>query len=180
MSDRRMTAEPCWGHGSSPRGRLRRRASFLGQMGFGGGERGFRRAIELDPDYAHAHLWLAQTLEWGGRPVASWSHSRNECRRWRRLGFRERALARALADLATQSLPKLRGVSTFARRDSLTLSRGLDWEMPDQGQVGSYVNPQSVSGWRFRSSYRAAASAYQRALELIPSCIAHLRSGFTR
>ena len=143
----------------------------LGKWDLEGAERGFRRAIELDPDYAHAHLWLAQTLEWGGRPVASWRpFAVTSAAVGGRLGFRERALARALADLANNN--PFQSCAEYRRllaRDSLDFVAwfGLgDCQTRDKLVVR---DPQSVSGWRFRSSYRAAASAYQRALELIPS-----------
>ena len=104
-----------------------------------------------------------RSLSW--RPFAVTSAASDS-----RLGFRERSLAHALADLASDNA--FHSCAEYRRllaRDSLDF---VAWFGLGECQTKDRLvvrDPQSASGWRFRSSYRAAASAYQRALELIPS-----------
>src|SRR5258706_1841254 len=150
---------------------LRRRADRARKWDIEAAERGFRAAIQSDPNYTYAHLWLAQTLVWGGRPVAEWgSHALTSAAAVSRLGFRERSLAQALAHLATQEF--FQACAEYRKliaRDSLDFAGwfGLgDCQTRDRAVVRDSMSP---SGWRFRSSYSSAADALQRALELIPS-----------
>ena len=143
----------------------------LAQWDLQGAERGFSSAIETDPNYAHAHLWLAQTLAWAGRPVSDWrSHAVTSASAASRLGFRDRALSQALAALATQQFFEACALyRSLLARDSLDFAAwfGLgDCQSRDRLALRDSTSP---SGWRFRSSYGAAADAFQRALELIPS-----------
>src|SRR6266576_3656855 len=143
----------------------------LAQWDLQGAERGFRSAIETDPNYAHAHLWLAQTLAWAGRPVSDWrSHAVTSASAASRLGFRDRALSQALAALATQQFfQACARYRSLLARDSLDFAAwfGLgDCQSKDRLVLRDSTSP---SGWRFRSSYGAAADALLRALELIPS-----------
>jgi tRNA A-37 threonylcarbamoyl transferase component Bud32/tetratricopeptide (TPR) repeat protein len=143
----------------------------LAQWDLQGAERAFSSAIEFDPNYPHAHLWLAQTLAWAGRPVSEWrSHALTSVSAASRLGFRERGLSQALAALATQQFFQACGMYRgLLARDSLDFAAwfGLgDCQTKDRLALRDSTSP---SGWRFRSSFGAAADAFQRALELIPS-----------
>ena len=143
----------------------------LADWDLGGAERGFRDAIQLDPEYPHANLWLAQTLAWAARPASEWRpHAVIGSRSSNALGFHDRVLARALVRLANQEYPQACAeYRAMLSRDSLDFAGwfGLGECQSDDPVV---LRDASVpSRWRFRSSFRGAAQAYQRALELIPS-----------
>ena len=142
----------------------------LGKWDLKEAERNFRAAIQFDPAYLHAYLWLAQTLSWAGEPVASWrSFAITSSGAAMRLGFRDRTLALALAHRGNNEF--FRSCTEYRRllaRDSLDFAA---WFGLGECQSEDHVvirDPQT-SGWRYRSSFRAAAYAYQRALQLIPS-----------
>ena len=146
----------------------------LARWNLDGAEQGFRAAIQLDPAYPHANLWLAQTLAWAGRPVAQWRPyammSARPSGGAAPLGFHDRSLSSALVHLASAEYPQAcddyRGMLS---RDSLDFA---GWFGLGECQTKDRLvvrDPASTSGWRFRSSFRLAAQAYQRALELIPS-----------
>jgi tRNA A-37 threonylcarbamoyl transferase component Bud32/tetratricopeptide (TPR) repeat protein len=143
----------------------------LAEWNLEGAERGFRAALQLDPEYPHANLWLAQTLSWDGRPVSQWrpyavaaGRSKNP------MGFHGQSLGRALVRLADQEYPQACAeYRAILSRDSLDFAGwfGLgDCQSRDRLVLRDSTSP---SGWRFRSSVRRGAEAYQRALELIPS-----------
>lgn len=136
-----------------------------------GAERGFRAALQLDPAYPHANLWLAQALAWAGRPVAQWRpYATSTARSSGPLSFRDRSLSRALAHIANAEYPQACDeYRKMLSRDSLNFAA---WYGLGECQTKDRLvvrDPASPSGWRFRSSYQTAAHAYQRALELIPS-----------
>ncbi len=137
-----------------------------------GAERHFAEAVTEDPTDAEAHLWLAKVKFWAGDPAAEWVSSA------RRAGGsleqlrdeRERQVAQALralgegdyvdacrrykvmVDADSQSFEAWFGLGECHARDRLVL--------PD---------PASPSGHRFRSSRQTAITAYERALEQVPS-----------
>jgi len=134
-------------------------------------ERAFRAALDADPQYSHAALWLTQTLMLAGEPVQAWRpYAEILPRAQGQFGNREKTLARALVGLAEGSFPQAcADYEQSVRRDSSDFWAwfGLGECRARDARVVS--DPQSASGWRFRSSYQAAAAAYRRALELIPS-----------
>src|SRR5437867_4278222 len=140
-------------------------------------ERAFSRALELDPQYAQASLWLAQTRAWEGRPSVEW---RNDAlaaaSAAATLSPRERALAGALAALAEARFPHACATyRTLIAHDSTDF---VAWFGLGECQAKDKVverDAASPSGWRFRSSYHSAVQAYRRALELIP--LAHRAFG---
>ncbi|HEX2202561.1 MAG TPA: hypothetical protein VHG91_04670, partial [Longimicrobium sp.] len=130
------------------------------------------RAVDADPGYAAAHLWLAQATSWS----ESW-----DVRGWREpaaraladsasLSPRERQLARALVALGDRRFPDAcRTYEAMIQRDSTDFAAwfGLgECHRRDQVVV---ADPASPSGHRFRSSYHRAVQAYSRALRSVPS-----------
>jgi tetratricopeptide (TPR) repeat protein len=133
-------------------------------------ERGFRQALELDPVYPHAHLWLAQTLLWAGQPPAEWRAYATAAAATDGLSLRDRTLARALVSLADGQYPQACArYRQLLARDTLHFAAwfGLGECLAKDRLV--LRDRRSASGWRFRASYHAAAEAYRRALILVPS-----------
>ena len=139
---------------------------------FASAENNFRDAVTADPGFGPARVWLAQTLSW---------HAPESRRDWREqitqalgapsgLSQRDRLIGVALSRLADRRYP-----DACASYFQLTRADSLDFI----GQYGlgqcqaldSLVvrSPSSPSGWRFRTRYSDAASAYMRALSVSPS-----------
>ncbi len=136
-----------------------------------GAEQDLRRALTLDPEYPHANLWLAQTLAWAGEPALAWrDNARAAATAGAVLGGRDQGLLQALTRQAEQQYPAACVIyRRLIARDSLDFAAwfGLgECQAKDRAVVRDAASP---SGWRFRTSYQAAAGAYQRALELVPS-----------
>src|SRR5438034_2141565 len=93
----------------------------LAEWDLDGAERGFRAAIQLDPEYPHANLWLAQTLAWAARPVPEWRpYAVIGGRSSNPLGFHDRLLSRALIRLANEEYQQACAeYSAMLSRDSL-------------------------------------------------------------
>lgn len=132
----------------------------------------FRDATVIDPEYPDAHLWLAEALIWSG--VESTTELRRAAERAASLSAtltpRDRMLAKAHLALAEERFPQAcAAYSAMRGRDSLDFSAwyGLaECHRRDRLVVRDAASP---SGWRFRSSYRTAIRAYERALTLVPS-----------
>ncbi len=134
-------------------------------------ERSFRFALQLDPDYPQASLWLAHAQMWSDEPAADWrSNTARALASPQKLGARDVALARALWSLAAGQFPdacqRYRRIAVDEPRNFIAWFGIGECLRRDQVVEPDRTSP---SGWRFRASYRAAASAYQRALELVPS-----------
>jgi tRNA A-37 threonylcarbamoyl transferase component Bud32/tetratricopeptide (TPR) repeat protein len=134
-------------------------------------ERAFRTALESDPDYAQANLWLAHAQMWAGEPVVEWQASITRALASPgKLGAGDVALAQALGVLAAGQFPvaceRYRQIIAHQQNDFVA------WFGLGECQRRDRIvepDPASASGWRFRSSYRSAAAAYRRALELVPA-----------
>ena len=132
-------------------------------------ERGFREAVTRDPHFADAHLWLAQTLLWQGR--SEWRQAAVGAHRLRdRLTKRDQLRVAALNALAERQFPQAcEQYETLIAQDSGDV---LAWVgLGDCHRLDDAVLPDTLSpsGWRFRTSYNSAVSAYRSALELLPS-----------
>src|SRR5512146_2261204 len=69
--------------------------------------RAFRAALDLDPGYPHAHLWLAQVLAWEEQPREAWQyHAQAAAGSSRRLASQEHLLAVALEELGAGQYPE--------------------------------------------------------------------------
>ena len=134
-------------------------------------ERAFRAALDLDPEYAQASLWLAYAQMWGNEPRPDWQASVGRALASSgKLATADLALARALSALAAGQFPeacdRYRQIIAH-QQDDFVAWFGLG-ECQRRDRVVEY-DATSPSHWRFRSSYRSAAAAYRRALELVPS-----------
>jgi len=143
-------------------------------------EQAFRAAATADPEYAHAHLWLAQTLDWGRRTADDlWRDAATRAFALAdRLPPYERALAGGQLLLAQGRFPEAcdayrrlvqRDTNDFAAWYGLGECQGSDPMV-----VRDAASP---SGWRFRGSSHAAVRAYLRALDVMPSFHLALRGG---
>jgi eukaryotic-like serine/threonine-protein kinase len=145
----------------------------------------FRDAIELDPDYPHANLWLAQVMAWRGdvEPAQWRTSAQRAVSQSSRLSSRDSTLALALLDMSDGRFPDAcsRYEHLRATRDSLDFAvwYGLgDCRARDTVVVKSASSP---SGYRFRSGYESAIRAYTKALTLVPTAhLAFAGVGFER
>jgi len=137
-----------------------------------GAEREFRAAASADPDYAAAHLWLAQALAWDAPDSgAEWQDQvAQAAAQVQALSSRDQLIASGLSALANRSYPaaceaytkmssidSLDFVGWFGRGECLSLD---DLVVPDE---------RSQSKWRFRSSFDDAENAYRKALQFAPA-----------
>ena len=138
----------------------------------------FSAAARYDPDYSQAHLWLAQVRFWDGAPPATWGSAAERAAAGRaHLSTRDQLVSDALDALgrdetakACAALDRLTRVEPFDFTSWYSLSRCL---FADSAVVRDSRSP---SGWRFRSSYHHALTAYERALRLRPSIHRSLRA----
>lgn len=142
------------------------------------------RAVELDPGYAAAHLWLAQAVAWGG--LSDDTHWRGNAARALadsvELSGRERLLAGALAALGERRYgDACASYERLLARDSSDFAGWFGIGECTRDDQAVVPDPSSRSGWRFRSSYHRAVQAYSRALRTIPSShLAFRGAGFAR
>jgi tetratricopeptide (TPR) repeat protein len=133
--------------------------------------REFRTAAELDPDYAQAQYWLAQTSTWSDEPADSVRPAAARAAALAsRLAPRDASLARALSALADgRYVQACQAYNALVRADStdFTAWYGLG-ECLSRDTLVVRV-PRSPTSYAFRGSYRAALDAYRRALELVPA-----------
>jgi tRNA A-37 threonylcarbamoyl transferase component Bud32/tetratricopeptide (TPR) repeat protein len=133
-----------------------------------GAERDFRAAIEADPAYTPARLWLAQLLEWKPQQADEWrEHARRVAIDRNRLTVRDQLVATGLWALGDGRFPAAcDAYSRLTKRDSADF---VGWYGLGECQsLDSLVvsNVRSPSGWSFRSSYYSAALAYLSALKV--------------
>jgi serine/threonine protein kinase/tetratricopeptide (TPR) repeat protein len=134
-------------------------------------ERAFHQALEDDPTYAQANLWLAHTEMWADEPPVDWQPIiARALANPEKLGASDLALAYALAALAaarfSDACDRYRQIIARQQNDFVAWFGLGECQRRDK-----LVEPDSSSPsqWRFRSSYRSAAAAYRRALELVPA-----------
>ncbi|HEV8382012.1 MAG TPA: protein kinase [Gemmatimonadales bacterium] len=134
-------------------------------------EKSFLAALQRDPDYAQANLWLAHAEMWSGKPSADWqSATAQALANPQKLGSRDLALARALWSLGDRQSPD--ACERYRRILATDAKDFVAWfGLGECQRRDGVVEPDaaSPSGWRFRASYRGAAHAYRQALELVPS-----------
>ena len=141
----------------------------------------FSLALTFDPEFAQASLGIALARHWTNQRPPLWSAAANAANSGRaRLTSRERAEADALLEVVAGRLPE-----ACARWDALARAESLDFTAW-YGAANCLARDNAVeadrhsaSGWRFRTSYRAALARYRRAFELHPAVLRALRdNGF--
>jgi serine/threonine-protein kinase len=144
----------------------------------------FRRATELDPDFAHAWLWLVQSTTWSRTFArAAWRDAAAQLVAVSDgLPPNERESARALLEVAEGRFQEAcQRYRALIAEDSLNFAAwfGLgECQSLDRLVVQDRASP---SGWRFRSSQHSAIQAYRRALSLTPASFMAFRGrGFDR
>ena len=135
-------------------------------------EREFRAAASADPEYAAAHLWLAQTLAWEAPDSGTeWQDQIARATAQRQaLSSHDQLIASALAALADRSYPA--ACKAYAQMSSIDSLDFVGWFGSGECRAqDSLVIPddRSASRWSFRSSRDAAEKAYRKALQLAPA-----------
>ena len=137
----------------------------------------FRGAIAADPNFGPAHVWLAQSLAWK-TPAArqDWGDEVAQALQAESgLSERDRLVATALSHMAERRYPQ-----ACAMYSRLITADSLDFVgLYGLGQCHAFDSlviraASGGSGWRFRSRYSDAATAYMKALSLNPNAHAFL------
>ncbi|HET9440204.1 MAG TPA: protein kinase [Longimicrobiales bacterium] len=131
----------------------------------------FAAAIGHDPDYAQAHLWLAEARSLLSDVPAQWQLLAERALAGKDvLTAKEQRLSEALYALATSQFVQACAIyDSLARanpHDFYAVYGTADCRRRDRMVVPA---PNSESGWRFRSNFYRAILAYQRAFQLWPS-----------
>lgn len=131
----------------------------------------FQAAGTYEPDFARAHLRLAQIRAWQNQPSSAWGTiAERAVALSPQLDDRERRLARALVLLADGAYEEACGeYATLANRNDHDFAA---WFGRGQCEtMNTVVDPdrRSPSGFRFRMSAQRAMHAYARAFEILPS-----------
>jgi serine/threonine protein kinase/tetratricopeptide (TPR) repeat protein len=136
-----------------------------------GATRAFVEAVNTDPGYAPARLWLAQLLMWTAPDSADWrTHANRAARGVSDLSSRDSALAIAVAALASNNYPL--ACDTYATLKDREPRSFVGWfGLGECLRLDHIVVPdtRSKSGWSFRSGLHTARKMYERALELEPN-----------
>jgi hypothetical protein len=137
----------------------------------------FSRSVIADGQFSQAALWLALVRSWTGLPAASWSSAAQQAWGGRdRLNPRDQVIASALVSRAAGRLgaacPRWDSLAHAAPRDFVNWYGLGDCLASDEAVLR---DPASASGWRFRTSYHAALTAYRQAYLLVPSILMALR-----
>ena len=144
-----------------------------------GADSAFAAATRDDPAFAQAFVWLAQVRVWAGAQAPSWRSAAERAGAGRpRLSSRDQLLSDGLVALGRGDVA--RACETWGRlietdQHDFAAWYGLGHCLSHDDVV--FRDVRSPSGWRFRSSYRRAAEAYQRAFQLLPSIHKALSGG---
>ena len=130
----------------------------------------YLKALALDPAFPQANLSLAQLEQWDGSPRDQWRpYVVTAMVAPERLSAAQLEQGRALLAMADEEYPaacdRYRGMIA---RDS---SNFVAWYGLGECQAEDHflvADAGSPSGWRFRSSYHSAITAYSKALKLVP------------
>lgn len=130
----------------------------------------YLRALAVDPVFPQANLSLAQLEQWDGSPRDKWRpYLVTAMVAPARLSAGQLERAHALMAMADEEYPKAceryRGMIV---KDS---SNFLAWYGLGECQAEDHflvADAKSPAGWRFRSSYHSAITAYSKALKLVP------------
>jgi tetratricopeptide (TPR) repeat protein len=137
----------------------------------------FSRSLTADGQFSQAALWLALVRSWTGLPAAGWSSAAQQAISGRdRLAPRDQVMAAALVDRAADRMgaacPRWDSLAHASLNDFVSWYGLGDCLASDKTVLRDVASP---SGWRFRTSYRAALAAYRQAYLLVPSILMALR-----
>lgn len=141
----------------------------LAKWNLPGAEAEFTQAVQTDPEFPAARLWLAQIREWRAplAPDAWRENAERAAGASAAMTERDRLLSVALAAMANRTYPAACGAyRRLAALDSLDF---IGWYGIGECQGldgGVLPDRSSPSGWRWRSSYHTSASAFMRAFGL--------------
>lgn len=129
------------------------------------------RAIDEDPYFALALLWRAQTRSWQGDHSREWeTDARRAAGDADELPPRERLLAVALAAMSEDRHPDAcEAYEELLERDPDDFAALFGLGDCRRWDTAVQSDPSSPSGWSFRGSSHAAATAYRRAFEALPT-----------
>ncbi len=136
--------------------------------------RQFRTALEYDPNFGLAHLWLAQTLNWQSTDNASADEWRDEAlagiHAQPPLQGQEALWGQALVALGEKRFEDAcKAYSAMLARDTLDFRAWFGRAECRSRDRMVVKDRKSPSGWAFRSGYQSAIQDYHRALTLVPS-----------
>ena len=139
-----------------------------------GASRQFDAAVQADPQFAQAQLWLAQTMEWQNpiysSPPPTWKPIVDRAMGLRdRLGPHDQQSIQALSALADGRYAEAcdrYGAMVKADSQDFIAWFGLGECRSMDGLV--LRDPANPSSWRFRSSMHSAVNAYMKALRILP------------
>jgi tetratricopeptide (TPR) repeat protein len=139
----------------------------LGQWKLGQADSLFNAALELDPRFGRASLWLAQLRSWRLDQITSWKSAAERSIADSTLTPYEARLAGALVAMAQGDFAH--ACSLYDELRSLNDRDPAAWYGLGQCRHRDKLvvrDARSPSGWSFRASYQQAARAYARGLEL--------------
>jgi tRNA A-37 threonylcarbamoyl transferase component Bud32 len=127
------------------------------------------KAVEFDPDFASAWLWLAEVRAAMFEPVARWQSAIQRATLGSRLSGRDSVLGTALLALAAgeyaRACHQFESMRQVDRRDFIALYGLGQCRRMDQIVIR---DPKSPSRWSFRSSEHQAVQAFAEAFEIAP------------
>ena len=139
----------------------------------------FRTAADRDPEFSQAWLWLAQVQLWMNAATQHWQGSVDMASR-RRGQLTTADSLRLEALLATAAGAADRACSQWSRLVDLDRNEFAAHYAEGQCLANDSVvvrDNGSPTGWRFRTSYKRALDAYQRAFRLQPAIHQSFRGG---
>jgi len=175
QADRGTTSYPAWQA-------FERGALALTRWDLEGAITALDSAVQIDPAYPQANLWLAQARSWQRSSAKEWMTTYIAADRGRAaLDPREQLLADALGAISREDYPAAcRSYDAIRQRDTLDAVAWLGLAVCQANDRAVVRSPASPTGYAFRSSYEGAWRAMNRALELEPEAFSALPIEFLR
>lgn len=133
----------------------------------------FSAAARFDPQYTHAHLWMALVRFWDGAAPTRWHFAAEQAALGtERLSLMDRLMANAV--VAQVRGDKAQACDLWRQATQREPNRYVGWIGWAQCQLRDSAvvpDPRSPSRWSFRSSYHRLLVAYERAFELHPAIL---------
>jgi hypothetical protein len=130
-----------------------------------------RRAVDADPNFAPAQVWLAQVLLWRGAPTQEWNQHVDAAMRQRgALSARELRLADALHALDKgRAKESCESFASLRAADSLDAVAWLGLAYCEGLNQRVVRDSRSTTGWAFEGSMNGAQRAYAQAVRIAPA-----------